>query len=301
MVLVGHNMGRELPRTLLTLDQPRQRSMPRDSYEIFVLDNGSRASDRIAVSAAVDALEVEAKLIALDDAPPSPAKAANEGIAQANGSAVCLMIDGARMASPGLLSASLQALASAPRTIVATISMHLGTRPQMVAATEDGYNQEIEDGLLQTVDWQSNPYRLFEISVLAGSSLRGWFGPMGETNALTMSAALWDEAGGLDEAFDRPGGGLVNHDLFRRACELPDTNLVVLLGEATFHQFHNGAATGGTASRDELWAEYRQIRGREFAPPTRSRNYFGAISPQQIPHLEQSITWLKNHQLSHDQ
>ncbi len=88
---------------------------------------------------------------------------------------------------------------------------------------------------------------------------------MGESNALFMSASLWSELDGFDEIFDRPGGGLVNHDLFRRACELPDVELVVLLGEGTFHQFHGGAATGGQALRDELWGEYERLRGMNIS------------------------------------
>ena len=32
-----------------------------------------------------------------------------------------------------------------------------------------------------------------------------------------MPRAMWDELGGLDESFGLPGGGLSNHDLYRRA------------------------------------------------------------------------------------
>ena len=103
-------------------------------------------------------------------------------------------------------------------------------------------------------------YRLFELSTLAGSSGRGWFGPLGESNALFMQAALWAELGGLDEEFALPGGGLVNHDLLRRACELPGAELIVLLGEGTFHQIHGGAATSGRYTREEAGDEYERAR-----------------------------------------
>jgi hypothetical protein len=156
-------------------------------------------------------------------------------------------------------------------------------------AAEAGYDQTVEDGLLADVDWEADGYRLFEIATLAGSSGRGWFGPMGESSALFLPATLWDELGGLDEAFDLPGGGLVNHDLYRRACEAPGTQLVVLLGEGTFHQFHGGAATSGRYTWDEMHAQYERLRGRPYRPPGDAPLYVGAVPDQALPHVEQSI------------
>ncbi len=46
-----------------------------------------------------------------------------------------------------------------------------------------------------------------------------------------------------DQLFDDRGGGLVNLALFARACKLPDSKLVVILGEESFHQIHGGTAT----------------------------------------------------------
>ena len=118
---------------------------------------------------------------------------------------------------------------------------------------------------------------------------------MGESNAVFMTASRWAELGGFDEVFDRPGGGLVNHDLFRRACEWPGAELVILLGEATFHQFHGGAATGGTARRDELWEEYADLRGREFVPPRLAPRYLGSVPAAALPHLRASLDWRERH------
>ena len=115
--------------------------------------------------------------------------------------------------------------------------------------------------------WEDDGYRLFEISTPAGSSGRGLFGPMGESSSLFCSPAIWEELGGLDERFALPGGGLVNHDLYRRACALPSIELVVLLGEGTFHQYHGGAATSRRHSWDEMHADYEAIRGEPHRPP----------------------------------
>ncbi len=284
IVVVAYDMARELPRTLATLSPAYQRAVDDLNYEVVVVDNGSPAP------VSVDPSDPHLRLHRIDDAPPSPVRAANTGIDLAAGSAVGLWIDGARMASPGLIAKAAATLGTGPRVIVATMAMHLGPAPQMQSAA-NGYDQGAEDELLASIDWAADGYDLFTISVLAGSSLRGWFGPMGETNSLFLGRQLWDELGGLDPAFARPGGGLANHDLFRRACDLPDTTLVVLHGEATFHQFHGGAATSGQASRDELWAEYESIRGVPYEPPARDREYFGAPCPQAMVHLRQSIDW----------
>jgi Glycosyl transferase family 2 len=284
VVVVAYDMARELPRTLATLSRDYQRGDV--DYEVIVVDNGSPA----AVDEAMVATVPGGRLFRIDPAPPSPARAANTGIGAANGDIVGVLIDGARMVSPGLTAAAVDAMRLGPRVIAATLAFHLGDEPQMLAASK-GYDQAVEDALLASVDWRVDGDRLFTISTLAGSSARGWFGPMGESNALFMSATMWAELEGFDEVFARPGGGLVNHDLYRRACELPDVQLVVLLGEGTFHQFHGGAATAGTADRDELWAEYERIRGRPHEPPSLTPTYLGSVPEAALSHIATSIEW----------
>ena len=90
---------------------------------------------------------------------------------------------------------------------------------------------------------------------------------MGESSSLFLHRALWDELGGLDEAFELPGGGLVNHDLYRRACELPAPSWSCCSGEGTFHQYHGGAATSRRLTWDDMHDEYRRLRGRPYEPP----------------------------------
>lgn len=295
IVVVVYDMDRELPRTLATLAPAYQRGLDGGpvslDYEVIVVDNGSPTPVDEGVVAGVPG----GRVIRLDPAPPSPAAAANAGLAAAAGDVVGVLIDGARMLSPGVVAHATAAMGLGRRVIAATLAFHLGDRPQM-AAVADGYDQSVEDALLDTVDWRSDGYELFSIAVPAGSSARGWFGPMGESNAVFMPAALWAELGGFDEAFDRPGGGLVNHDLWRRACEAPDTELVVLLGEGSFHQFHGGAATGGGSSRDALWAEYERLRGRPYEPPARPPVLFGRVTGPVLPHLEHSLEWRRRHE-----
>ena len=284
IVVVTYDMGRELPRTLATLATQRDG----DGLEILVVDNGSPTPvDEDLVRATPGA-----RLIRIDDAPPSPAHACNVGIAEATNELVGVIVDGARMASPGLVRTAQIAATSSSRAVITAPAYHLGREIQMSAAAA-GYDQSVEDGLLATVDWEGDGYGLFTICVLAASSSRGWFGPMGESSSLFLRRSLWEEHGGYDEVFDRPGGGLVNHDVYRRACELPEIDHFVVLGEGTFHQFHGGSATGGPSRHDELWAEYASIRGRPFTPPTPESVYVGTIPPTARRHLVRSIEWLE--------
>lgn len=284
VVVVAYDMARELPRTLATFAADYQTTDR--SYEVIVVDNGSPDPVDPALVAGVPG----GRLIRIDPAPPSPARAANEGIAAARAPVVGVLIDGARMVTPGLIEAAASVVAEGDRVIAVTLAFHLGDEPQM-ATVAKGYDQRVEDALLETVDWRADGRALFTISTFAGSSARGWFGPMGESNALFMPASLWAELGGFDEAFDRPGGGLVNHDLYRRAFEAPGTDPVMLLGEGSFHQYHGGAATGGTSERDELWAEYAAIRGRPHEPPRREPRYAGTVPPEAAHHLAASRAW----------
>jgi glycosyltransferase involved in cell wall biosynthesis len=284
VVVVAYDMAREVPRTLQSLAPGYQRGIDAADYEVIVVDNGSPEpldADMLA------AFPGRLRSTRIDPAPPTPAGAANRGIEMADSDYVGLLIDGARLASPGLLSRARLGRTLADRTIVATLAWHLGTTRHM-GADEAGYDQDAEDELLAASGWEQDGYRLFSISTLAASSARGWFAPMGESNGLFMARSLWQELGGLDEHFALPGGGLSNHDLYRRACELDDVQLVVLLGEGTFHQIHGGAATSGRIGWDEMHDEYVKLRGRAYEPPTKERMYLGTVPDTALPYIEHS-------------
>jgi glycosyltransferase involved in cell wall biosynthesis len=284
VVIVVHDMARELPRTLASLAPGHQRDIDADAYELIVVDNGSeRPLDARLVEAFPGRLRVER----LDPAPPSPVRAANRGLELADGELVGLLVDGARMASPGLLDGARRASRVARRSLVTAPAYHLGSVPHMRAA-EVGYDQAVEDEMLAGVPWEHDGYELFRVSTPGGSSKRGIFGPMGESSSLFAPPDVWAELGGLDDRFALPGGGLANHDLYRRACALDGIELIVLLGEGTFHQYHGGAATSRRFTWDDMHADYQAIRGVRYRPPGNEPLYVGRVPPQALEHVERS-------------
>jgi hypothetical protein len=285
VVVVAYDMARELPRTLRTLSADYQRGISASDYEIVVIDNGS--PEPLDERQIVADTAASVRLSRLDPAPASPARAANLGIGLAEGDLIGLVVDGARMASPGLLATARRAASLFARPIVASVAYHLGSVRHMDAA-DAGHDARAEDELLASVDWEDDGYRLFSISTLAGSSIWGWFEPLAESSALFLPKALWTELGGLDERFELPGGGLVNHDLYRRACELTGSRLVVLLGEGTFHQMHGGAATSGRFDFEELQEDYTRLRGQRYRAPRKETSYFGRVPDAALDHLADS-------------
>lgn len=286
VIVAFHNMTREAPRTLFTLSPGYQRGVTDADYEVLAVDVGSR-----------EPLEPDLVVgfgpnFRLHRAPPapSPAAAINQAARMARGDAIAVCIDGARMLSPGIIRLMLTAFRAYPDPIVATLAWHLGPKPQN-ESLQDGYNQALEDRLLETVNWRADGYELFNISSLAGSSSQGWFRPIAESNCLAVRRPAWERLGGLDERFRLPGGGYVNLDFYRQACEQLN-QLVILLGEGTFHQFHGGVATNvpktshpGKSFQDE----YLAIRGRPFASPTRPADYLGGITTHAARFLPASI------------
>jgi glycosyltransferase involved in cell wall biosynthesis len=264
IIVISYNMNRELPRTLLSLSLPYQKDIKRDDFEVILIDNGSKVPPTAADFAHLD---LDLRVLSMDNPTKSPVPAINFGLKQSAGEIIGVYIDGARIASPRLIASARDAISYNQRAFVGSRGRYLGNKFQRVAIVE-GYNQQVEDEMLAQSGWETNGYKLLDISVFDESSGPTWFDPVAESNSLFMWRSLWDELGGYAESFITPGGGLVNLDTWKRACELPETVPTLLLGEATFHQVHGGIATNGSLDKvQEFYTEYFNIYGEEFDVP----------------------------------
>ncbi|HKA52420.1 MAG TPA: glycosyltransferase family A protein [Candidatus Binatia bacterium] len=285
VVVIIYNMHREAPRTLYSLSAQYQQGISAGDYEVIVVDNGS-----VPPFPAEQVREQAGRFayFYIDQARPSPAGAVNFGVRQSRGAYVGIMIDGARIASPGLLHYALRAFRAFRNPVVTTLAWHLGPAIHRQAVKRFGYSRHMEDQLLERIRWPEDGYRLFEIATLAGSSRGGWFAPKSESSSLFLHRKSFDRLGGYDERFDQPGGGLVNIDTYIRACELPNSELVMLLGEGTFHQMHGGAMTGATQEESRqklaLWtAQYTALRNAPLRIPLKEPHYIGHVPPAVLP------------------
>ncbi len=168
------------------------------------------------------------------------------------------------MATPGMVSNSLKGLQLFPEPFVYSLSWHLGPDIQS-ASMLNGYNQAEEDRMLQKIEWKENGYRLFEVSTIAPSSRKGFFGGLPhECSWLAMRRASFLAIGGFEPRFRCPGGGFVNHDFRDRVMGISGIRPVLLLGEGVFHQFHGGVCTNVKIEDiplPQFAKEYEEIRG----------------------------------------
>lgn len=283
IIVVCFNMRREAQRTLYSLTRAYQQKTDGISYEVIVIDNGSyQPLDKEYV----ESFGSNFRYIFLEAPFPSPARALNYGVKISNGRLVTLCIDGARILSPGIIHYSSLSSKIHEDVFIYTLGMHIGEKPQNYLV-EENYSQADEDRIIDSVDWKQNGYLLFDISSLAISSKRGFFSKISESNCITISRQNYEKLGGFDERFTSPGGGLVNLDFFNRVHESLDIKPVMLLGEATFHQFHGGTATN-VSMQEHPWnkmeAEYIKIKGMPYQLHYRNPIYFGSVHPK-IYHL----------------
>lgn len=278
IIVICHNMRREASRTLRSLSRALQIGIDGIEYQIIAIDNGS---SQPLDSSEVRRLGSEITHVNLETSAVSPVGAVNLGAQIASGDYIAVIVDGARMASPGLIRTSLLATQLASEPFVFALSWHLGPKIQNISMLE-GYDQAAEDDLLAGIAWPADGYRLFEISTIAPSSEGGFMnGVPPECSWFCMKRTTFLEMGGFEPGFASPGGGLVNHDFRNRALQIPGITPIGVIGEGVFHQFHGGVATNVPLSEhpwESFDTEYRRLRGSNFAPiPAPEPLYIGRM------------------------
>jgi len=280
VILVSYDMSREIPRTLSSLSRGYQLGANSLAYEVLLVDNGSPIPLNEAMWAGVD---VPVRLITMQNAPSSPAKAINVALKEATGEIICLMIDGAHILTPGVFRMALSSYQAFEDAVVAIRYFYLGIEEQTVSI-DRGYDKATEDKLLEKIEWPAEGYRLYEIStpLRSGASKLTWFNRMFESNCLFMKRELFEALGGAEERFDFPGGGFLNLDIFKRAVEYPGTTPVQVIGEGSFHQLHGGVTTNTSGEERQVRLEkyreqYVQIRGHDSLMPDVPFIYLGHL------------------------
>ena len=280
IVVICHNMRREAARTLYTLSAAYQRGVAAEDYEVIAIDNGS---DAPLDPDMVTAMGPNFSYHFHDTDSVSPVEAVNLGSGMARGAALAVIVDGARMVSPGLIAQSLQAMQLHDSSFVCALAWHLGPDIQP-RSIQHGYDQAVEDQLLTAVDWRRDGYQLFAISTISPASRYGFLGPLPpECSWFCLPRALFDQLGGFNPAFTSPGGGFCNQDFRNRAVTHPGVVSTVILGEGLFHQVHGGAATNAPPDRRPhrmFGEEYRAITGKPFVSKTPLKTVYVGEMPE---------------------
>ena len=272
VIVVCYQMEEQMGNTVRSLLPPYQRKLKTSEYEILLIDNGS--AKPLPEATWKQAGNVHCHYIPPGEASPNPGVAVNRAVKKARGEAICVILDGARMMTPRVLSWGLRLLKLDARSMVEVRAWHLGPKPQQESVLE-GYDHAAETRLLEESRWWENGYRLFEISAPTSQTRNGFGTRAVEATCFFMTKALFQEIGGFNEAYKAPGGGWVSLDFYARAVEAAE-QVFTVLGEGTFHQVHGGASTGlsvpqlnealtrwGEESR-ELRGELRAVDGKKF-------------------------------------
>jgi len=238
IIVVFYNMRREAERTLTSLTRAYQRGIGDLPYEVLCIDNGSAAP---LEAEWIESFGPEFRLIRPTECLPSPCRAINRAAAAARGRYLAIMIDGAHVLTPGVFREVWDAVEETPDAVVALRQWFVGGDQRWLASV--GYSGLQEDMLFDKIGWPGDGYKLFNVGTPVWESPYHWFNGIIESNCLFLPRAVYDGIGGMNEAFDEPGAGYANLDLFKRAVSAVEEPVVALLGEASFHQFHGGTTT----------------------------------------------------------
>ncbi len=295
IIVVVYDMPIQAQNTLTSLGTNYQQDVSMDDFEVIIVENESQ---NLMDPQFIESLPANMHYFMRTDPRPTPVHAINFAASKATGNNICLIIDGARTLTPGVVKNILLGHRLVDKAVVSVPGYHLGEVLQQESVNA-GYGVEAERELMNSINWPDEGYRLFEIACFSGTSSAGFFLPSHESNCISLPRDVWHELGGCDEGFNLRGGGFVNLDFYKRACEYPGVQHVLLPGEGTFHQFHGGVTTGGEAQavREGYIAaskdQYRELRGESYSRPITQPIHLGQIPEQSIKFFHYSSQrWL---------
>ena len=289
IIVIAYQMADQLQNTLRTLSADYQKGVNIEDYEVIVMENSS--DDNLSAKT-IGALPENFHYTLREEQAATPVFAVNEAFQQCRAPFIGLMIDGARMVSPGVIKNAIMAHSITPDAILAVPGYHLGQDEQH--KMEGGSDQlAYEKELLESIDWRRNGYELFSIATFSGANRRGYLQPIMECNCLFASATKYAEIGYANTDFTLPGGGSINLHMYRSLGMLSGTSLLVTPGEGSFHQFHGGVTTSSYAQR-EAEIEKNRVQLHSYWPGgfhslRREPILLGSVSPQAQPFLILSL------------
>jgi glycosyltransferase involved in cell wall biosynthesis len=263
IVVILFRMSRQGENTLYSLSAAHQRNVGEDEYEVVVVENDS--DDLLGEERAV-ALGRNIRYFHRHEEGVSPVRAMNFGFEQSRADYVGFIIDGARMATPRLIEHALLASRVAEHPLAIVPGYHLGSKEHHHNQSAR-YDERTEMELLERANWKSDGYSLFGISCFSGANPRGFFSQFLESNCFFCKRESFEKIGRADERFDLPGGGSVNIYLYHALARLPESELIVLAGEGSFHQFHGGVTTAEVEDREAMLQTHRDNLKEIFGGP----------------------------------
>jgi len=282
IIVIVYDMVEQAKKTIISLCVDYQQGVDESDYEVIIVEN---ESSHLMDKGFINTLPRNVHYYCRKETQPTPVYAIDFGVLKTKGRNICLMIDGARMLTPGVIRNIILGHNLFNKSVVSIPGYHLGNVLQQ-EAVNGGYGEETERALLDSINWPSGGYQLFDIACFSGSSRPGFFLPNYESNCISMPRDVWEALGGCDSRFDLRGGGFINLDLYKRACESLGVEHVIIPGEGTFHQFHGGVTTGGEEKqvREEYInassEQYIKLRGQEYRGPDSKPVYLGTIPDQ---------------------
>lgn len=264
IIVIFYNNVREARRTLFTLSRTYQNNIDNLNYKVLAVDSNS--TEKLSQEYVAE-FGKEFEYHFYPSKYPSPVEAMNFALTLVKSKHLCIMIDGAHMLTPNVLSKWWEIIKIHPNYFVYTQRYHLGKYKQNDNVML-GYNQQKEDELLKSVDWKNDGYYLFLISDFKQSN-EWWFRPVFESNCFFIKTIDLERYGNFNKGFKSAGGGFVNLDVFKKAVDDATTTNIVLLGESTFHQYHDGTTTN--VERKEMplelyRKEYFEIYNNNYVP-----------------------------------
>lgn len=288
IIVIAFKMPSQAYNTLYSLSSQHQILADERDYEIIVVEN---QSPEMLCPEKIGKLGENIQYFSREEKGVSPVSSINFAFDHCRGKNIALLIDGARMVTPGLVNNILSVYRANERSVIGVPGYQLG----------DIHHNQLEDpveslthetALLKSIAWPSDGYELFNIACLSNANRFGYLHPLMESNCIVAPYNFYRQIGFADSRFTLPGGGAVNLHLWRSLGLIENSQLYILPGEGNFHQYHGGVTTSESYFEGNLKSEIKSqldaIWNEDFHALRREPILFGKISSAALPYLKYS-------------